>query len=208
MIKTSPIRGDFPSLKLGRMVRYNSTIERDLLYFLEYRESVIWYKEQPLTIEWQQPDGQTRHYTPDYEIHKRHTKFIAECKPEAKLHGTHATQQRQIGEAWCEVNGYHFVTYTDTELRTGHMLENLKLLWRYARLKNAHVLRKRILEASSLDTGSVTVSQLSQGLGLPLEEVIPIVCYLMFHHELRMDMNQPFSLATVLTHKEQNHGTH
>lgn len=65
MVNTGPIRGDFPSLKLGRMVRYNSTIERDLLYFLEFWQVVICYKEQPMTIEWIMADGQRRHYTPD-----------------------------------------------------------------------------------------------------------------------------------------------
>lgn len=208
MINTAPIRGDFPSLKLGRMVRYHSTIERDLLYFLEYREGVVWYQEQPLTIKWQQPNGQLRHYTPDYEIHESQAKYIVECKPEAKLQGTHAKQQRQIGEAWCEANGYHFVTYTDTELRTGHTLENLKLLWRYARITNVEVLKKRILSASSFKAGSVTVSRLSQELGLPLQEIIPIVCYLLFHHELWMEMNQPFSLTTILTCEGQCNGTH
>ena len=68
MISTAPIRGDFPSLKLGRMVRYHSTIERDLLYFLEYWQSVTWYQEQPHTIEHIMPDGKCHRYTPDYEI--------------------------------------------------------------------------------------------------------------------------------------------
>jgi hypothetical protein len=188
------------------MVRYNSTIERDLLYFLEYRQSVIWYQEQPITIEWQQPDGQIRHYTPDYEIHEVYTKFIAECKPEEKVQGSHAKQQRQIGEAWCEANEYHFVTYTDTALRAGHTLENLKLLWRYARLRDTHAIRKRILEGTRLSSGPVTLNQLCEGLAMPQQEIIPAVCHLLFHHELYMDMNQPFSVATTIWCREQNHG--
>lgn len=205
MLQTGSIRGDFPSLKLGRMVRYTSTIERDLLYFLEYRKSVRWYEEQPMTIEWQQADGPLRHYTPDYEIHESDIKYLAECKPVEKLNAAHAQQQREIGKAWCEANHYQFVTYTDTELRAGHELENLKLFWRYARLKHTSSMHEHILRITNLHT-FITISELSQMLGMALEAMVPNVCCLLFHQELYMDMNKPFSVTATVWQKEQDHG--
>lgn len=196
MVKTSPVRGDFPSLKLGRMVRYGSTIERDLLYFLEYRQSVTWYQEQPMTIKYAMPDGKIRRYTPDYEIQEEAAKTLVECKPEARLDSGHAQQQRQIGQAWAEENGYGFVTITDTELRSGQQLSNLKLLWRYARWRDTNLHRQII--AKIAQNANCSVDQLCCWLEASPQVVVPVVCYLLFHHELQMDLSQPFTTAASL----------
>lgn len=196
MLMTGPIRGDFPSLKLGRMVRYGSTIERDLLYFLEYWQTVTWYREQPMTIEYTMPDGGFRRYTPDYEIHEGAIKTLAECKPEARLKTRRAQQQRQIGQLWAKTNGYHFVTFTDIELRSGHQLANLKLFWRYARLRDSS-LHYRVLEQVAQGV-TCSIDALCQELGEPLETMFPTVCNLLFHQQLQVDLNLPFTTAVPL----------
>jgi hypothetical protein len=178
------------------MVRYHSTIERDLLYFLEFWQAVTWYQEQPMTLERIMADGQCRLYTPDYEIHEGAVRTLAECKPADRLESAHAQQQRRIGQAWAKGNGYRFVTFTDTELRAGHQLANLKLLWRYARLRGAHP-REQILKRVQRDETS-SVKVLCQQLSLPPQIVVPAVCHLLFHHQLQMDLHQPFTTATAL----------
>jgi hypothetical protein len=196
LLITGPIRGDFPSLKLGRMVRYGSTIERDLLYFLEYWQTVTWYREQPMTIEHTMPDGSLHRYTPDYEIHEGTIKTLVECKPEPRLESEQAQQQRQIGQLWAEANGYHFVTFTDTELRSGHQLANLRLFWRYARREDRR-LHHQVVEQV---TGGVACSTdaLCQQLGEPLQIVFPAVCNLLFHQRLQVDLSLPFTTAVPL----------
>lgn len=194
MVYTAPIRGDFPSLKLGRMVRYHSTIERDLLYFLEYWQDVGWYQEQPLTIEQIMSDGRCRRYTPDYEIHRGSLKILAECKPEERLDSDQAKKQRKIGEKWAEDNGYSFVTFTDTELRSGQQLSNLKLLWRYARLRSIYPQKQILLHIQDKRVGTVT--SLCQELELSSQVVMPVVCHLLFHHHIEMDMQYGFTHQT------------
>jgi hypothetical protein len=204
MVKTGPIRGDFPSLKLRRMVRYGSTIERDLLYFLEYWDAVTWYQEQPMTIARELSDGHLQHYTPDYEIHEGSVKSIVECKAEARLESEHSQQQREIGQSWAEENGYHFVTFTETELRTGSKLDNVRLFWRYARLQVPKPLQANIL---SVVDPHLTVIRICQQLDRLPEQIIPAVCHLLFHHQLQMDIAQPFSIASEIWLPErQNHG--
>jgi hypothetical protein len=178
------------------MVRYGSTIERDLSYFLEYRQSVTWYQEQPMTIKYAMPDGKIRRYTPDYEIQEEAAKTLVECKPEARLDSGHAQQQRQIGQAWAEENGYGFVTITDTELRSGQQLSNLKLLWRYARWRDTNLHRQII--AKIAQNANCSVDQLCCWLEASPQVVVPVVCYLLFHHELQMDLSQPFTTAASL----------
>ncbi|CAG1007741.1 hypothetical protein ANRL4_03790 [Anaerolineae bacterium] len=196
MIYTGPIRGEFPSLKLGRMVRYSSSIERDLLYFLEYWQIVTWYQEQPKTIEWVMKDNQVHRYTPDYEIHEGTLRSIAECKPVSHLESSQAVRQREIGQAWAEAHGYQFITFTDTELRRGHQLDNLKLFWRYARLRQLQ-WKQPILEQMGGRAGG-SVKGLCQQLHILPEEAMPVVCYLLFHQHLHTDLNLPFSISTPL----------
>jgi hypothetical protein len=207
MVHTGPIRGDFPSLKLGRMVRYNSTIERDLLYFLEYWRNVTWYREQPMTIKYAMPDGQIRRYTPDYEIHEGMVKTLVECKPEARVESKHTQKQRQIGQLWAEENGYCFVTFTDTELRSGYQLSNLKLLWRYARQQDTQLQQQIVAQAKQAVTCSV--DELCQRLEMPPNVVLPAACSLLFHHQLQMDFNRPFTTMTPLwAERGKTNGTH
>jgi len=59
--------GHFPSLKMQRMIAFESLIERDYLYLLDYELDIEWFAEQPLTIEYRH-NGKTLHYTPDFHI--------------------------------------------------------------------------------------------------------------------------------------------
>jgi hypothetical protein len=43
--------GLFPSLKMGRMVAFESLIEQDYLYVLDYEAAVTAFEEQPLTYQ-------------------------------------------------------------------------------------------------------------------------------------------------------------
>lgn len=194
MLHTAPIRGDFPSLKLGRMVRYGSTIERDLLYFLEYRQTVTWYQEQPFTLEQIMLDGKLHRYTPDYQIHDGIERLLVECKPEARMESAQAQQQRQIGQKWAENNGYRFVAYTEAELRAGALLDNLKLLWRYARLRQLPEVQR--IQAHVSEHGTSTVESLCQRFGLVPQMLVPQICCLLFHHQLEMDLDYAFTTAT------------
>ena len=57
MLRTASSKGDFPSLKLGRMLHHTPTIERDYLSCLAFWQPVIWYQKQPMSIKLPMPDG-------------------------------------------------------------------------------------------------------------------------------------------------------
>ncbi len=48
--------GKFPSIKMGRMIAFESLLERDFIYLLDYDPAVEWFEEQPLTIEYMSDD--------------------------------------------------------------------------------------------------------------------------------------------------------
>src|SRR5215470_15370705 len=85
--------GTFPSLKMREQIPYESTIERDLLYFLEYETNVVCYQAQPFAITGSSADGAAHSYIPDFQVIRTDSKEIVECKPAARLNEAHARQQ-------------------------------------------------------------------------------------------------------------------
>src|SRR5262245_2430605 len=98
------IIGYFPSIKMRRSIAFESTIECDYCYDLDFRSEVRGYEEQPLTIDYQ-VDGKERRYTPDFRVEELDRIVIIECKP-AKLLSNDDNQRRfEVGRQWCHEQG-------------------------------------------------------------------------------------------------------
>lgn len=187
-----PIKGNFPSLKLNRSVRFESTIEADALYFFEYSPDVLEYEEKPFTIEWPLDGNVWRKYTPDYLVVEKHRKLIVECKPSTKLDTDGSKQQFKIGRAWCAQNGHEYHILTDTEIRSGFRLKNIKLLWKYARIDTPHEVFWGLQDYLS-DNGHVATidgicQHLNQVHGQPSASYRQFIYNLLFHHRLQFDI--------------------
>jgi hypothetical protein len=124
--------GHFPSIKMKRMVAFESLIERDYLYLLDYEPEVERFEEQPLTVEYQH-DGKVLHYTPDFHLVEAGQDVLVECKPLAFVEKDENQRKFSAARAWCADRGWTFRIVTDQDLRAGFRLENVKLLTRYAR---------------------------------------------------------------------------
>jgi len=135
--------GRFPSLKMQRMIAFESLLERDFIYLLDYDANVTWFEEQPLTIEYLY-EGKTLHYTPDFHLIERDQHVLVECKPDHFV--TMADNQRKfaVAQAWCLACDWQFRIVTDAEVRAGYRLHNVKLLTAYARLRLDPGLRCRL----------------------------------------------------------------
>jgi len=182
------IVGTFPSLKLGRAVRYTSSLERDVLFVLEYEQAILRYEEQPFQIEMTLSDGKGHRYTPDYAIWIAGGRMLVECKPLDRLSESHSQQQVQIGTQWSAENDWQFMVVTDADLRVGKRLENLKLLWRYSRLpvseKDCYAWQARCQQG-------MRVLDLAQTL-----DGVPVVMHLLFHHYLQTDLSQSLTVES------------
>lgn len=60
-------RGYFPSTKLGRMVAWESLLERDAILLLEFSPGVLSYQEQPTLVQYAH-GTRVRDYYPDFEL--------------------------------------------------------------------------------------------------------------------------------------------
>ena len=183
------IQGTWPSLKLKRGVRYSSTLERDCLFVLEYEPTVVRYQEQPFEI-CGSYEGREHRYTPDYAVWTTQEACLIECKPTAQRTAAHTQQQIALGSVWAAAQGWRFEVVTDTELRAGARLANLKLLWRYSRLV-VTVEQWQELVGVLRPAEGIILEQLA-----PQPEQFPVVLALLFQHHLATDLAQPLQRSS------------
>lgn len=121
-----------PSEKMEMNVWSESILERDLIHHLEFDPNVTSYRAQAARIFFEL-DGKRRHYTPDFLCERKvGPPQIIEVKPKKRL-SPWFLQLYRIITPICEREGFEFVLYTEFEIRTQPFLDNVKLLWKYAR---------------------------------------------------------------------------
>jgi len=186
------IRGKFPSQKVGRMIHWESQLERDAVILFEFSRGVISYREQPLTT-YYALDGKVRRYTPDFEI----TLFtgevvLIEVKPSEKLlDPKESTRLRRIAEHFAET-GSAYRILTEIELRPGDLLANLQMVFRYREAKLSPFERRKISEQIRV------AEEMTFGEATALLGAKSLVWILIAEHLLFCDLRHPVTEKTVL----------
>lgn len=155
--------GFFPSKKNERLVAFESLIERDYIYLLEYDRDVITYKEQPLEINYHDNNRLKKCY-PDFEVQRKSRKQLIEVKPHAKL--VKILQDETIINKfnavalYCVANGYSdFKIVTDKDIRTGNALKNIRLLFSYSNIIVPKDIKDAIINVLVSSNQDLTISQ-------------------------------------------------
>lgn len=169
---TKKIIGKFPSLKMNTAIWWESQLERDYIYLLEIDPDVLSYQGQPFTIAYSNLDKR-RKYTPDFLVERKDSKQIIEVKPAHKVSEPQNTRRFQQAANVCLANNLEFVVVTEKTIRVQPRLDNIKLLYGYARVSlswhNYHdclayfrcVETKSLLEASGdLEAKGITRNHL------------------------------------------------
>ena len=194
------IVGRFPSLKMRRMIAFESLLERDFIYLLDYEAQVEQFEEQPLTIEYQYED-QTLHYTPDFHLIEAGHPILVECKPDRFVDTEENCRKFAAARAWCDQHGREFRVVTDRQLRAGWRLRNVQRLTAYARLKVAAELSSRIVACVREATTTLTLQTVAQTI--QPDDPHPIIAsllHLSFHHVLELPLDTaPLSGASLVS---------
>jgi hypothetical protein len=182
--------GKFPSLKLGRMVGYQSLIERDFIYLLDFDATVTMYAEQPLSLYYKDGSKQRR-YTPDFSFSYNDQTYLIECKHHAFTQPEENQVKWAAAKQWCHENGARFIVVTEVEIRGGHRLENVKLLTDYARYVVDEPTKIAILAAVSTTAAPLRVADLMAVVSPanPQTALIPIL-YMVYHRLLFIPLDE------------------
>lgn len=129
---TKKVIGKFPSLKMNSTIWWESQIERDYIYLLEIDPNVLEYCSQPFKIIYKD-SGKNRRYTPDFWVRRANSQQIVEVKPASAIEQEKNTNLWKHIAANCQEKGLEFIVVTDVMIRIQPLLNNIKLLYKYAR---------------------------------------------------------------------------
>ena len=104
--------GKFSSVKTGRVVRYESLLERDYMYLLDFDPQVIYWHEQPLRFRYTL-DGKTHWYTPDLEVHRDSKKQIVEVKSQHQVESGEWDFLFRTAASISKEEDYEYIVVTD-----------------------------------------------------------------------------------------------
>lgn len=135
--KSFSLTGIVNSKRFNTPIQFESSLERDFIYLLEYNDEVKYYLEQPLELHYVDSQGKKRKYFPDFliEYFNDQTPKLVEIKYESTLISKKEELQEKFNAArqFCEENGFEFCVFTELQIRSEKNIElnNYKFLDRY-----------------------------------------------------------------------------
>lgn len=117
---------------MNSTIWWESQIERDYIYLLEIDPTVQSYRSQPFKLTYLHA-GKTRTYTPDFWVIRPLCQQVVEVKPERKVNDSSYFELWRHIIPVCRDMGMEFVVVTDVMIRQQPQLDNIKLLYKYAR---------------------------------------------------------------------------
>lgn len=216
--KASSLSGQICSSKLNKPVQFESSLERDFIYLLEFDRKVAFYLEQPLEIPYTDSNGINRKYTPDFLVNY-HDKFkkneIIEIKYESELRNKKEELEIKFESArkYCIENNFVFRIISDKYIREENqvLLNNYKFLARYRdffdridyQATGIHFDTSYgcILLDKVADIENCTINKLISSITNDWEkkaELIFLTWYLIANNFIECDFNSPLKLNSII----------
>ena len=187
--------GTFPSLKMGETVCWESQLELDYIYLLEFDPDVLSYREQPLQIFYEH-NGKRRRYTPDFLVERPNKSQLIEVKPEE-----HKTKEKNVllFKAVAPIirqKGYEFLIATERIIRAQPRLYHIKLLTKYSRtpIRPQHQVYCYELLSQNREVSLGEMIQFFANKG----EGVQIIYSLLYHGLIAVDLMTPIGPHSIV----------
>ena len=193
--------------------RFESTLERDLMYILKFDINVDKFIDQPVKIEYQDKNGRNRSYTPDILIHyrkdiipaKHMPTILAEVKYRDDLRKNCKELRPKFKAAirYAKEHGWQFKILTDREIRTPYML-NAKFLLPYLNpdpypnYNTVQLVLDRVRELRATDVETLLVSIYRDKWNQA--ELLPVIWHLIAIRRIGNDLTLPITMRSQIWH--------
>ena len=204
------VSGHF-SFRKQKSIAFESTLERDFLTLLEFNDSVEDVIEQPLTIEYENHNGRTVTYTPDFLVYFKEPDasllrlqrkpLLVEVKPTDKLqkHFQELRPRFKVAVKYSHSNDMIFKIYDERRIRTQY-LKNIIFLKRYKRLEFQEDDENLIL-AYVHSTGNISIEYVLEALSATKEQkalMLSNIWSLLSHKKLLCHFDKKLNLQTEI----------
>lgn len=179
-------RGQFPSKKMGRPIKFYSALQRDYFYLLEFDGEVTGYETRPFMI----PLVNGEHYTPDFLVERKGESVLIDCHyPENAQYGA-VREKGLLLEEWGRSRAISYQIVTSEDMWADYLLLNLKQIHHYSRFgpsdEDQHTALEILREYRAL-TISEIIRELKQ---LGVQHVEPLLFKMVWDHKLRLPMRR------------------
>jgi len=200
-LKENSLSGKIISKKNDSIIEFESSLERDFIYLLEFNNNVCSYCEQPIKL-----SKDNIFYTPDFYIdYFKGKNELVEIKYSADLLINFEEYQKkfQIAREYCKENNLTFKVLTEVEIRSQY-LENAKFLLRFrsnfnlghqinlSNISDINLLMTKINDIKKI-TFIELINQCSKTESKKAE-LIHILWHLISIGEIKIDLNSKLSM--------------
>lgn len=200
------VTGAFASKKNGRMVFFESLLERDHMLLLEFDPTVKHFEEQPVTVPLNKQGSRARKYVPDVLVHyvdsEQKQPLLAEVKHSTDLERKAGkyTDKFEAAKRFAHSQEWDFNTITEQQIR-GQYLQNIKFLREYRNIQPqpddiSHV----ILTLTNLGGFAELKALLNVLNPNAMEQLhwVPTIWHLVVTSQLLVALDEPLSDTTPL----------
>ena len=185
--------GDWWSATDGRLVGFESWLERDHVMLLDFDPAVVGIASQPFWLFWVTAEGKARSHAPDYFVRRRDgSGVVIDCRPVDRRKPRDVAAFQATAQA-CEAVGweYRLVGSADEVL-----VRNVR--WISGSRHPRHgdeVIAGRLLEAF---TGGAPLLAGAREVGDPIA-VLPRLFHLLWLRELVVDLTVPLHMSAIVS---------
>lgn len=193
--------GKFPSLKNKTTIWFESHLERDFIYLIEFDKKIVKYCEQPFKVNYH-IDKKSHFYTPDFLLSQENKKQVIEVKPHSKTEKEEFKSFSNLITEYLAGQGYEYLVVTDQTIRIQPRLSNIKLLWYYARIPitNRHQVLVHELFCKFKEISFADFSSFLSQINEPRE----LVFSLLFHGYLVIDIDKQITANSLISRGKFN----
>ena len=196
------VTGSFSSRKNGRMMGYESPLERDSMILLEYDDDVEAFEEQPVQIPFRKG---VKPYVPDILVRYKSARkpLLGEIKHTEDLEKNRDkyAQKFEAAKKYAEEREWEFCVVTERDIRIPR-LDALKFLREYLNIDPDSEQAARVVGAMEDAGGKMEVDALLNKLcSTDVERLtmIPVVWNLAATRHIVVDMDKPIGDKTALS---------
>ncbi|MFA6412378.1 MAG: TnsA endonuclease N-terminal domain-containing protein [Syntrophales bacterium] len=203
------VTGFIPSRKkLGKLVPFESTLERDLLEILEFDLNVDMYDVQPVRITYYDSYGKKRHYVPDVLVSYRRDivpaknmkHMLCEVKylEDLKNNGKEWRHKFKAASRFAKQKGWVFRILTERNIRTP-FLDNVMFFKRYKDHKMGRLgpLVLEQMREMRMCTPEGLLLSVSADQNVKVR-IMPILWHLIAVRRIGAELNEPFNMKSII----------
>lgn len=157
------VTGKYPSIKMGRMMQWESRIERNALTILDADPAVTRFGEQPVRIDYALR-GETRVHFPDLLIVRGSALVFREVKTDKEAADTEIQERSGFLASELPVLGFAYELWLESDVNRQPRLDNARFLTRLGRGAISQETLEFVRRTLAQSSAGVTMGEVMSGL--------------------------------------------